>query len=72
MKMETNFGSRKLGVKYLKEGAEKETSFSLSNLSQEATNDQVVQVVEALQSLINGDITSVNMTEVTTGILDNE
>lgn len=72
MKLETGFGSKKLGIKYVKEGAEKETSFSLSNLAQEATNDQVVQVVEALGKLINGEITTVNMTEVTTGSLNND
>ncbi|QNQ82918.1 hypothetical protein FP435_00510 (plasmid) [Lactobacillus sp. PV037] len=67
MKLETVFGSRKLGVKYVKEGATKETSVSLSNLAKEATNDQVMQVVKALDKLINGEITAVNMTEVTNG-----
>lgn len=72
MKLETYFGSRKLKLLYFCDdgtGRIVITSLTLANLNQDATHDQIEQVVRALQSLIEGKIGGISITQVDLGDL---
>lgn len=70
MKLETYFGSRKFKLSYFcndGNGGTDITSLTLANLNQDATHDQIEQVTKALQSLIEGNIDGISVTQVDLG-----
>lgn len=67
MKLETYFGSRKLKLLYFCNDGTDITSLTLANLNKDATHEQIEQVVKALQSLIEGSIDGVSITQVDLG-----
>lgn len=67
MKLDTAFKSRKLTINYSKDGVEKVQHISLSALNEKTTDDQLIQVTQAILSLIDGDYVGLSLTEVTTG-----
>lgn len=69
MKLETYFESRKLKLLYFCNNGADITSLTLANLNQDATHDQIEQVVKALQSLIEGKIGGISITKVDLGDL---
>lgn len=70
MKIMTEFDSKKLTVKYLVDGIEDKLSLSLLNVDKNATVEQITQVIEAIQGLLNGNIQSIYVTEVSVGAIE--
>ncbi|MDF7639987.1 hypothetical protein PT285_11295 [Lactobacillus sp. ESL0791] len=60
--LETAFDSRKIKLTYATDDGK--TDMSLAHLKEDATDTQVGQVVEALESLTDGVLTAVTLTQV--------
>ena len=70
MKITTEFGSKKLAVKYLIDGDSEPLTFVLPDIDQNATMDSLAQVVDGVKSLINGTLQHVYITEVAIGNIE--
>lgn len=72
MKLETAFKSRKLIIDYSKEGVKKIQHITLGSLNKKLSDDQLIQVVQAITSLIDGGYMGFSLTEVLTGDIMDE
>ena len=70
MAVQTVFNSRKLRIDYMKEGSEKLKSLTLANLDENATNEQIGQIVDSVKPLVNGTVAAFYLIEVERGIDD--
>lgn len=72
MKLVSEIFSKKFSYRYKIDGEKTARSFSLAGLAEDATDDQIAMVADAVQPLINGKMEDVRITVVNTATQTNE